>query len=376
VKCNFPRRCRRSRPTAPVLAEALERRTLCYASIPAGDAPVETVQIRPAAGTYATDMTLVAGVTYFLRATGYTRTSASAYHGDAAFLTGTTTATTSWGISVTVGTTATDPTAWGAFQSDHIYRQTIKPTTSGALSFSFANDALDTISSLAVTVYAPVPAVRVATIRTDVVTGSATVNSLPLRRVFLPLNDADWDHNGLADDKQTESVVGDKFLLPVTLPALTSLTAKSHIFIKPPIGLRVWLNPDRTGSTVGVGLRATTARTVYLEASAEQIGGASVNLRILLPVAGTLVEQDVPVTVFSLVGPAAATGGSKQVFSSDAATGKWRTAVGGTLDTSTVSLVHSVAFANVVWDNTSGIGYADYQADADYLWGWPVQITA
>jgi hypothetical protein len=383
VILNLFRRAHGSQALSPTVVEQLEDRKLCFASIPAGDVALGTIQIRPAAGTYNTDLTLSANVSYFLRATGITRTATNAYHGDAAFRTGTTsetptspTETSTWGITANVHTTSTATSGWGAYQGDHIYGQTLTPTAAGALSFTFGNDALDKISTLAVTIYAPEPVIKVATIRTDVVTGSVTVASLPSNQVFLPLNNADWDHNGTADDKQTGAVQGDKFLLPITLPAVTGATGTSHIFIEAPKGLRVWLNPDRTGSTVGIGLRANSSRTVYVEATAEQAKGASVNLRVLLPIGGIQVEQDVPITVFSLGGPTTATGGSKQTFSSDATTGKWRTAVGGTLDTSNISLVHKVSFANVVWNDTSGIGFADFQADADYLWGWPVSVTA
>jgi hypothetical protein len=369
-------RATKNSPASFVVLEHLESRTLCYASIPAAESPLDTVQIRPAATTYSSDLTLVAGTTYFLRASGYTRTSANAYDGDAVAEATTSTSTTSssWGITTSVGSLSLAPTAWGASEGDHVYGQYITPTTTGALSFVFANDGTDKISTLAVTIYGVVPAVRVATIQADSVSGTIPYASLGSQGVLLPLNDADWDHNGVADDQQSGRVVGDEFLLPVVLPAISTATPTSHIEITPPHGIRVWLNPDRTGSTVGIGLRANKARTVYLEGYAEQTKGAAVNLQISLPIAGAAVVEDIPVTVFSMNGPLTATEGQKQVFSSDYLDGKWLSAVNGALDTVSVAVVNKVAFANVVWSDTAGIGYADFEADADYLWGWPVQV--
>lgn len=360
------------------LVENLESRTLCYASIPAADSALETVQIRPAAATYTSDLTLVQGTTYFLRVTGYTRNSSNRYAGDAiAEATSTTTTTTtssSWGITTDVGTLSFDPTSWGAAQTDHVYGQYITPTATGALSFVFANDATDQISTMAVTIYGVVPAIHVATIRADSVAGTIPYSSLGSHGVLLPLNDADWDHNGVADDQQTGRVVGDKFLLPIVLPAISTETPTSHIEITVPHGLRVWLNPDRTGSTVGIGLRATKARTVYLEGYAQQPKGAAVDLQISLPIAGAAVTEDIAVTVFAMNGPSTATEGQKQVFSSDYLDGNWLSATNGALDTVSIAVVNHVAYANVVWNDTAGIGYADFEADADYLWGWPVQV--
>jgi hypothetical protein len=372
--------------TLPATLESLESRRLCYATIPSGYTELETVQIRPASATYTSDMTLVKGTTYFLRATGYTKTAAGAFDTDAdhaastststSTTTTTTTTTATGGITTVVGSTTVAATGWGSTQTDHIYGQSITPTATGALSFTFADGGTDKTSTLAVTVYSVVPAIKVATIRTDVVIGSTKVSALPNQTVYLPLDDADWDQNGVADDKQSGAVQGDQFLLPVTLPAIATATTTSHILIEAPSGVRVWLNADRTGSTVGVGLRATKARTVYLEGTAEQLDDAAATLRVLLPVAGISMEEDVPVTVFGLAGPTTATGGSKQVFSSDSSIGKWSSAVGGTLDTADISIVHKVAYADVVWNDAAGVGYADFDVDADYLWGWPVEITA
>jgi len=369
-------RARKNHRASTVVLENLESRTLCYASIAAADSALETVQIRSAAATYTSNLTLVAGTTYFLRATGYTRTSANAYDGDAVAEATTSTSTTSssWGITTDVGSLSLAPTSWGASAGDHVYGQYITPTTTGALSFVFANDGTDKISTLAVTIYGVVPAVRVATIHLDTPSSTVPFSSLGSAGVLLPLNDADFDHNGIADDQQSGRVVGDEFLLPITLPAISTVTPTSHIDITAPHGLRVWLNPDRTGSTVGVGLRATKARTVYLEAYSEQPKGAAVDLQISLPIAGAAVVEDIPVTVFSLSGPFTATEGEKQVFASDYLDGKWLSATSGTLDTASVAVVHNVAFANVVWSDTAAIGYADFEADADYLWGWPVQV--
>jgi hypothetical protein len=368
-----------SRRMSSAAIEPLESRRLFHAVIPAGYTALETVQIRAAAGTYPSDLTLLANTNYFLLATGTVETSANVLHGDAAFIAGSTSATaetTTWGITATAGNTTTTTADWGAFQGDAIYGQNFITATTGNLSFAFANDGTDTISTLAVTVYAAIPAIKVATIRTDNVTGSIAVSSLPSNEAFIPLNNADFDHNGVADDQQGGRVVGDKFLLPITLPAIPGDTASSSIQIHAPKGLRVWMNPDRTGSTVGVDLPANVAHTVYLEATAEQPKNAPVNLKIFLPFSGVSVEQTIPVVAFSLGGPTTATGGTKQVFSSDAPTGKWLTADGGTLDTSTVSIVKKVAYANVVWNNTTAIGYVDFDADSDFIWGWPVEVTA
>ena len=225
---------------------------------------------RPAAGTYTSDITLQKGTTYFLRATGYTRNSSNKYAGDAvaeaaSTTTTTTTTTSSWGITTDQASTSVAPTGWGAANTDHVYGQYFTPTAAGKISFAFANDATDKISTLAVTVYAPVPAIRVSTIRTDVAGSDVAVSALPSKTAFVPLNDADWDRNGVADDKQSGAVKGDGFLLPITLPAITGGASNAHLLIVAPHGLRVWLNPDRTGSTVGVGLRVTKARTVYVE---------------------------------------------------------------------------------------------------------------
>jgi hypothetical protein len=88
------------------------------------------------------------------------------------------------------------------------------------------------------------------------------------------------------------------------------------------------------------------------------------------------VIEDIPVTVFSMAGAFTATTGEKQVFSSDYLDGKWLSAINGALDTVSVAVVNHVAYANVVWNDTAGIGYADFEANADYLWGWPVQVSA
>jgi len=373
------KRASQSHRIAPAAIEVLESRRLFYALVPAGYTALETVQIRPAAGTYPSSLTLLANTNYFLLATGTVETSANVLHGDAAFIAGSTSATaetTTWGVTATAGSTTSTTADWGAFQGDAIYGQNFTPATKGTLSFTFANDGTDKISTLAVTVYAQLPAIEVATIRTDNVTGSLAVSSLPSNQVFIPLNNADWDHNGVADDQQSGRVVGDKFLLPITLPAIPGDSASSDIKIHAPKGLRVWLNPDRTGSTVGVGLPATQARTVYLEADAEQPKNASVDLKIFLPVSGVSVEQSVPVTVFSLGGPATATGGTKQVFSSDSPTGKWLFADDGALDTISISIVNRVSYANVVWSDTTATGYVDFDADDDFIWGWPVEVTA
>ena len=73
--------------------EALESRRLFHAVIPAGYTALETVQIRAAAGTYPTNLTLLAKTNYFLLATGTVETSANVLHGDAAFIAGSTSAT-------------------------------------------------------------------------------------------------------------------------------------------------------------------------------------------------------------------------------------------------------------------------------------------
>ena len=215
-----------SRRMSPAAIEVLESRRLFHAVIPAGYTALETVQIRPAAGTYPSDLTLLAKTNYFLLATGTVETSGNVFHGDAAFIAGSTTATaetTTWGITATAGSSTTTTAGWGTFQGDAIYGQNFTPTTKGALSFTFANDGTVKISTLAVTVYAAIPAIKVATIRTDNVTGSIAVSSLPANQVFIPLNNADFDHNGVADDQQSGRVVGDKFLLPITLPAIPDM---------------------------------------------------------------------------------------------------------------------------------------------------------
>jgi hypothetical protein len=360
------------------LIETLEGRRLCYASIPAGDTLLETVQIRATAATYASDLTLVKGTTYFLRATGYTRTAANLFDGDAEFQKTTTTSTTtasSWGITTNVGATPYAPTYWGTQQGDSIYGQYITPAKTGALSFAFANDGTDKISTLAVSIYAAVPAIEVATVKHIDSPGAAVpASSLGTAGVYVPLNDADWDKNGVADDKEAGAVKGDRFLLPITLPAIATATATSHIEIVAPKGVRVWLKADRTGSTVGIGLRSKTAQTVYVEGIAEQPKDAPVDIRISLPIAGTTIEETVPVTVFALSGPSTAATGSKQVFSSDAPAGHWLPAINGTLDTSAISVEKNASYANVVWADTVGTGYADFEVNADYLWGWPVQV--
>jgi hypothetical protein len=357
--------------------ENLEPRNLFYAPIPAADIALETVQIRPKAGTYTSELTLTQGTTYFLRATGYVRNSLGSYDGDAAGAPASSTSTTAAasGITVDVGAVSLPTTDWGTAQADHVYGQSVTPTATGALSFVFANDGTPRTSTLAVTIYAAVPAITVATIRNNVAAGVVSVSALPSRTAFVPLNDADWDQNGIADDQQSGRVKGDAFLLPITLPAIADASAKSHLYIDPPHGLRVWLNPDRTGSTVGVGLRVSKPRTVYLEAYAEPAAGTVLTLKIMLPIDGVSLEQDVPVTVFALAGPKTATAGSKQVFSSDARAGEWVSAAGGTLNANTISVVNHVAYANVVWGSTTQTGLADFEADKDYLWGWPVEIS-
>jgi hypothetical protein len=368
------------------VVENLENRRLFHAVVPAGYVALETVQIRPsatatttaAATLYTTDLTLTSGTTYFLEATGYTRSAANVFHGDAAFMAGTATtpaaSSSSWGITATVGSDTTATSDWGPIQGDNIYGQTFAPTASGALSFTFNDDGLDKISTLAVTVYGVAPTIKVGTIRTDVVTGSVPIASLPAGKVFIPLNNVDWDHNGVADDKQSGAVPGDKFLVPIRLPAIPSAGA-GHIVITAPHGLRVWLNPDRTGSTVGVGLSASVARRVYVEAYAQQSGDAAADLQIALPFDGVTVKEEIPVVAFALGGAATATGGVNEVYSSDAPTGRWLLADGGTLDTGTTAVVKNVDYANVVWNDSNETGYVDFEADDDFIWGLPVEVT-
>ncbi len=374
---------RRSRQQ-PVSFEPLENRRLLHAVIPTGYVALETVQIRPTAGTYTTDLTLQAKTSYFLEATGYTRTSANLFDGDAAYphststgtTTGTTTTTTSsWGITATVGSSSTTDANWGTQQGDGVYGQTFAPTSTGALSFTWANDGTVKISTLAVTVYAPAPAIAIDTIRTDQASSSIPISALPNGRAYLPVNDADFDHNGVADNKQGGAVVGDQFLLPITLPAITGDSTSDQIQIHVPHGLRIWTNPDRTGSALGESFSVTQSHTLYVEAYAEQPHGGTANLKIIVPMDGVKVVQSIPITVFSLSGPTTAVTGTKAIYSSDLAVGHWLTAVNGTLQTGTIANAKGVSYANVIW-GTGTIGYADYDADGDFIWGWPVEITA
>ena len=288
------------------ICEPLENRRMLYASIPAGYTALETVQIRNKTGTYSSGLTLDKGTSYFIRASAQS-SPARKFHSDAAFMVGTTPVTTGLsttippvaapGVVVVAGSTAAP--GFGAFQSDHVYGQTIMPTAPAPLSFTYTADTAGTISTLAVTVYAAVPAVRVATVRTNRATGSIAINTLPATGVSIPLNNADFDHNGVADDKQPGAVHNDGFLLPITLPKVTGATKRSHYVITVPKSLRVWLNPDRSGSAAGIGIRETINRTVYLEARSELPVGTVENVRIAQAYDGATIVQNLRVTPFA-----------------------------------------------------------------------------
>jgi hypothetical protein len=195
---------------------------------------------------------------------------------------------------------------------------------------------------------------------------------------YIPLNTNDWDHNGLTDDLQTAKVPSDKFLLPITLPAIAGDAQTAHLQISVPHGLRVWLNPDRSGVATGVGLRVSKPRTVYVEAIDEQPHHAAADLTITFPIDGVTQSESLPIVPFTLAGPTTAANGATQVFSSDATVGQWSAADSGTLNAT--ATVKGVQFANVTWADTASDstiqGLVDFDVDPDFVWAWGVQIEA
>ncbi len=355
--------------------EPLEDRRLLSATIPANYSKLQTVQIRPLAATYPATVTLLKGVSYFIVADGQTLTSGAAYHGDAAFAAGATAAATTWGISVIQGTTSGSPADWGAFQADHVYGQTITPTADESVSFSFANDAKDAASTLAVTIYGPNPSVQVSKMVNNVATGFVANSTLSTTGIYIPVNNADWDKNGTADNVQTGAVNNDQFLIPIKLPVVAGAKPGAMYTFQVPKGLRLWANHNRTGKAQDIALPANKTHVVYLEGVSEQPKVKAVKLKVFVPYLGKMTEQDVKVTVFRLNGNPIAAGNSTHLFKSDSPAGTFTSAVGGKLDTAGITKVSGTTTASITWNNTSATDLAVFSPDADFAWGWPVDVT-
>ena len=193
---------------------------------------------------------------------------------------------------------------------------------------------------------------------------------------FVPLDNNDWDYLYGTDMNQSGAVVGDKYLLPVTLAPLATAKAGDVYYLEAAAGTRVWKNADRTGLVYDdTTFPANATTTVYIEGIADTTT-ASFTSELFLDavIHGQSFHHAAScnITVFTITGPLDVPGNGTYDYSSDQF-GTWMTPTGGMAHDNTGNPGVQV----ITWNNAAEFGEATFSAGSsgNYVWSCQVNVV-
>jgi hypothetical protein len=223
-----------------------------------------------------------------------------------------------------------------------------------------------------------VPVLDVATINHGTVSGWLPAAEKLTPGAFVPLDNNDWDYDGVPDLKDQHGVVGDHYLLPMKLRAVAPVngghyTMEIAVPLGNPLPVRIWGNADRTdllSSRAGAPFVLPIGKTVYIEGVAE--GYAQLILGVPDKAGVMSYSQALAVSVFTMDGALDVPGGGTYNYTGDNPGGQWITPTGSSAPMG-ISNPNSVW---IKWDNTAEVGFANYEASPDYIWSCGVNVVS
>jgi len=213
------------------------------------------------------------------------------------------------------------------------------------------------------------PKMQVATILDNYPNGYLTDAQLASQGAYVPLDNGDWDYNGVEDLKQSEQVPDDQYLLPVLLSAIPGASNADSYTLQASGGIKIWMNNQ---NVAGKQIPANVDNTVYVEGVA--VAQSSRITASLLLNGLTYTLSPAPINVFEMDGPLDVPGDASYRYSAGYVPGsaQWQSSANAS---SMTQVAGPTTATQVVWKNQPAVANLPLEVDQNYTWQMDVNVV-